>query len=285
MILSPIIGIITTAIYTLAILFSSSDFTAIAESPFPVYEACLQAMGSPGAVLFFSIWLVIIYVGCVLGIVTATGRLIWAFARDNGMPFSPVFCRINQKLKVPVEANLLTCGFCLIFGLLYIANTTAFNTFISTGIIFLNVSYSIPQGVLLFRDRDKALPKRHLDLGRWGGIFCNAFSVAWMTLYTIFLCFPLAIPVTIVSMNYVSVVLAGGVLYILFMWFIVGKRKSFTGPDIKLEVINALQEAEQLHMSKNQNQDSITNEKWLKGTDKKSDIHTLRHSELEQVST
>ena len=254
MILSPLIGLATVAIYTLALLFSSHDFTAIAESPFPVYEAYYQAIGSHAPVLFFSCWLVFIYIGCVFGIVTATGRLIWAFARDNGMPFSSVFGRINPRLKVPVGANVLTCVFCLLFGLLYIASTTAFNTFISTGILFLNLSYTFPQAILLGRERDKILPKRYLNLGRRLGIFCNAFTVAWMTLYTVLLCFPLGIPVTPLSMNYVSVVFTGGILFVLVLWFGTGKRTSFTGPQIQMDVINAINPVARQHMSEKEEQ-------------------------------
>lgn len=223
--------------FTLALLFSSTDFQAIASSPLPVYEAAHQAIHSHGAVLFFSCWLVVIYVGCIFGIVTATGRLIWAFARDNGMPYSSVFKEVNPHLKVPVKANILTCVFCLIFGCLYIANTTAFNTFISSGIIFLNVSYTIPQAVLLFRPRDTTLPARWLDLGRGFGIFCNVFSCAWMALYTALLCFPLGLPVSAQSMNYVSVVLTGGCMFILLLWFVGGKKSSFVGPQINLDIV------------------------------------------------
>ena len=242
-ILSPIIGLVSTVFFTLAFLFSSTDFSAIASSPLPIYEGFIQAMHSSGAVLFFCCWLIVIYVGCVFGIVTATGRLIWAFARDEGMPYSPVFKKINPRLKVPVNANILTCVFCLIFGALYIANTTAFNTFISSGIVFLNVSYTIPQAVLLFRERDNVLPPRWLKLGRGLGIFSNAFSCAWMTLYTIFLCFPLAIPVTAQSMNYVSVVLTGGCLFVLLLWFVGGKRNSFSGPQINLDFVAVASDA------------------------------------------
>ena len=237
MILSPIIGLVSTVFYTLALLFSSSDFSAIASSALPVYEASIQAIHSSGAVLFFCCWLIVIYVGCIFGIVTATGRLIWAFARDDGMPYSSVFKKVNPRLRVPVNANILTCVFCLIFGCLYIANTTAFNTFISSGIVFLNVSYTIPQALLLFRERDKILPTRWLNLGRGLGIFSNAFSCAWMALYTILLCFPLSIPVTAQSMNYVSVVLTGGCLFILLLWFVGGKRTTFSGPQINLTLI------------------------------------------------
>ena len=238
-----LLAILTVMLYTLAIVFSSNDFTAIALSPVPIYEAYLQAMGSKRGVLFFCIWLIIIYFGCILGIVTTTGRLIWAFSRDNGMPFSPFFSKINKRLQVPVEANILICVFCLCFGCIYIGSMVAFNTFISSAIVFLNLSYSIPQGMLLISKRDEVLPERHFALPRALGIFCNGFACVWMLLYTVILSCPLALPVTPESMNYVSVVFCGGLIFVAVLWFGTGKRNTFTGPQIQFGVLMGINAA------------------------------------------
>ena len=240
MITSMGLAILTVMLYTLAILFSSNDFTAISQSPLPIYEAYVQAIGSKAGVLFLCIWLIIIYFGCILGIVTTTGRLIWAFSRDNGMPFSPFFSQINKKLKVPVEANVLICVFCLCFGCIYIGSTVAFNTFISSAIVFLNLSYTIPQGMLLLRKRDEVLPERHFTLPRPIGLFCNGFACIWMVVYTVILSCPLGLPVTAESMNYVSVVFCGGLIFIAVLWFGTGKRTSFVGPKIQFGVLNGV---------------------------------------------
>ena len=243
MVLSVAIGVFSNVIFSLAVLFSIKSFEEVQASALPIYLILDSVISSNGAVLFLMIWATIIYLGCVSGLVVTCGRLIWAFARDNGMPFSPYFNRISDKYQVPVEASILSCIFCGFYGLIYVGSTVAFNTFISTAILFLNLSYAIPQGLALIGDRSKILPERYFNLGRIFGPFCNAFTVAWMALYTIILSFPLTLPTNTTTMNYVSVVLTGGLLFIAGLWYLSGKKKTFTGPNVDFEIINAINAA------------------------------------------
>lgn len=244
MILSIVIAVITNVTFSTAVIFSVKSFTDVLESPIPIYEVLTQTINNTGATLFLMIWLIMVYIGCITGVIVTAGRLIWAFARDNGMPFSSYFSHVNGKLEVPVQATVLTCVFAILYGLIYVGSTVAFNTFISTSVLFINISYAIPQGMLIWAGRDKVLPERHLNLGRWLGSFCNIFSVMWMALYTVLFCFPLTLPVTPISMNYVAVVFVAGVVFITAMWFLAGKRTTFTGPNVQLEAVNAVNAAE-----------------------------------------
>ncbi|KAI5460612.1 amino acid/polyamine transporter I [Mariannaea sp. PMI_226] len=239
MVLSVTIGVFSNVIFSLAILFSIKSFEDVQSATLPLYTILDTTIGSFGGVLFLLIWVIFIYIGCVSGLVVTSGRLIWAFSRDNGMPFSSRFDKISEKYKVPVEASVLSCVFCIFYGLIYIGSTVAFNTFISTAILFLNLSYAIPQGLVMITGRS-SLPERYFNLGRIFGPFCNIFTVSWVTLYTIVLCAPLTLPVTVVTMNYVCVVLAGGLAFVSALWFFTGKSKTFTGPDVSAEIIDAV---------------------------------------------
>lgn len=243
MISSVVIGGVTCVTFSLAILFSVRSFEDVQASPVTIYEVFRQTIGSYGGDIFLMIWLIFIYIGCNFGLLMTSGRLVWAFARDGGMPFSPFFAGVNDKLKVLVEASVLSCVFCILYGLIYVGSTVAFNTFISTAVLFVNLSYAIPQDLVLWTGRDRVLPGRQLNLGGLLGLFCNVFTVAWMALYTVLFCFPLALPTSIVAMNYVSIVLVGGICFIAAMWFIAGKRKSFVGLNVQMEVINAVSAA------------------------------------------
>ena len=55
----------------------------------------------------------------------------------------------------------------MIYGLIYIASTAAFNSIINATCLMLNLAYVIPQGILLTQGRAK-LPSRTFDLGKWG---------------------------------------------------------------------------------------------------------------------
>ncbi|KAK5459908.1 hypothetical protein LTS15_004037 [Exophiala xenobiotica] len=173
------------------------------------------------------------YYGATIGCFLAAGRQTWSFARDNGLSHSKIFAKIHPTLQVPVNATLTTLIFCVLYGLIYIGSTTAYNSFINLSILSLNITYAIPQAVVVIRGRDKVLPKRQFNLGPVLGPICNIFSVIWMLVFTVLFCFPVFLPVTLQNMNYLSVVVAAVCLFILILWW-GGKRKTFEGPHIEL---------------------------------------------------
>lgn len=108
---------------------------------------------------------------------------------------------------------------------------------VSAAIIFLQTSCVIPQAVILYRGRDKVLPPRYFNLGKFG-MPVNAIAVAWVVFLDVLYCFPTAMPVTPQNMSYVSVVSAGLVGFVIILWFTT-KRKTFLGPHINLELLHA----------------------------------------------
>ncbi|KAK5057849.1 hypothetical protein LTR84_011850 [Exophiala bonariae] len=246
MCLTMLIGMITAFTWTIAFMFSSSDLDEVSVSALPILTVYHQALGSEAGAAFFAAWLLFAYYGATISCFVSAGRQTWAFARDNGLPYSKIFAETHPNLQVPANATYATLVFCILYGLIYIGSTTAFNSFISLSILGLNVTYAIPQAVVLLRGRDKCLPNRQFDLGPIFGPFCNAFSVLWMTLFAVLFCFPVFLPVTAQNMNYLSVVLVGVCLVILALWW-GGKRKSFTGPHVDiagLEVLSAVNTSE-----------------------------------------
>ena len=139
-----------------------------------------------------------------------------------------MFASVNTTLQTPINATVVCVVFCSLYGLIFIGSTTAFSSIISMSILALNISYAVPQVILLARGRERVLPSRIFKLGKFG-VFVNAFSCAWVAFYTLIFCFPVFLPAEVESMNYVSVVLAGIILFILVFWF-AQKKKTFTGP-------------------------------------------------------
>jgi choline transport protein len=163
--LTMVIGIVTVIPWTLAFMFSTTDLTAVANSGLPILTVYYQALNNQAGAVFFTCWLLFVYFGALISCVATSRRLAWPFARDNGLPFSTIFRKVHSTLQVPANATLACAGFCLVYGLIYIAPTTAFNSFISMSIPSLNVTYAIPQAVALVRGRSKVFPKRNFDLG------------------------------------------------------------------------------------------------------------------------
>lgn len=237
MALTMIIGLVTVITWTIAFMFSVTDLDEVMTSPTPYMAVYFQAIRDTRVALFFTVWLWAAYYSATISCYATSGRLVWAFSRDNGLPFSDFFRKVHPTLRMPVNSTLLTAAFAIIYGLIYIGSTTAFNSFISVSILGLNVTYTVPQAIVAIRGRENVLPPRPFALGRHTGLFCNVFSTLWIAMYAVFYCFPTFIPVEAKNMNYLSVIAVGALLFIGLSWWL-GKRKTFTGPNVVFEGLN-----------------------------------------------
>ncbi|KAJ5351886.1 amino acid transporter [Penicillium brevicompactum] len=237
--LTILIGIFTLVPSIIAMTCVLQDMDAVRQAFLPSLELFYQATGSKTASVFLQVYLTILYYSCVPSQWITSSRMAWAFSRDNGLPFSHYWAKVDEKRGIPIRALLLSASFCAIYGLLYIASTQAFNSIINTAVLMLNITYTVPQGILVTCGRHK-LPSRYYNLGIWGYAI-NAFSVLWLILSGIFFCFPTSNPPTINNMNYNSVVLCGIFGLVSFCWL--ERRKKFTGPVIDWEALNVTQAA------------------------------------------
>ena len=93
----------------------------------------------------------------------------------------PSLSRINPHFNVPVNAILAVALFNILFGLLYLGPSVAFNAYISSCTIFLNCSYAGPILILLIRGRKTIMEQRpDFPLGRVGGYVANGVSVVYV---------------------------------------------------------------------------------------------------------
>ncbi|KPM37242.1 hypothetical protein AK830_g9303 [Neonectria ditissima] len=234
-IMTMLIGLTTCLPLFIALMFFMTDLKAVATSPLPSMELIYQATGNRTATIFLVSWLLVVYIMSLPSQWVTSGRLAWAFARDNGVPYSSYFVKIDRRLGFPVRTTIASFVFVLLYGLLYLASTTAFNSIVTSAVLFLNITYAVPQGILLFQGREKSLPPRYLNLGRFG-YFCNTFSILWIVVLGVVICMPPSLPVTTATMNYISVVTVGLFSIIIMLWFTSG-RKNFKGPHIDWELM------------------------------------------------
>ncbi|KAH7066596.1 amino acid permease-domain-containing protein [Paraphoma chrysanthemicola] len=222
MIYCVLIGTFTGFIFLMVLLFvSGGDAEAIISSTSgPLIQILYNATSSrAGAVCLLMFPLV-----CILfaetAIMTTSSRMTYAFARDGGLPMSKVFAKVHPKLGQPLNALILAAALTILFGLILIGSSSAFNALISASVVALGVSYAIP--------------------------IANIIGVSYTIVTTVLFLFPPALPVTTSNMNY-CVVAFGIILFIsTFQWLVDG-RKNFTGPrtDMGLEVLEAMKSQEQ----------------------------------------
>ncbi len=77
---------------------------------------------------------------CGLATVTSASRMTYAFARDDGLPFSGYLKRVSKKWRTPVQAIWTTA----ILAVAFTAYAEAYSTVVSVTSIALYVSYAMP---------------------------------------------------------------------------------------------------------------------------------------------
>lgn len=166
-------------------------------------------MGSPGGGLGLTFLVLAITLFCSISITVAASRCTWAFARDDAIPGAKLFATVNTTLGVPLWALVLTTVVQMLLGLINLGSTSAFTAFVSVGVIALQVSYGIPIALSLIGDRRAQVNQARWKIGNAAGTTVNIVALAWICFEVVLFCMPSALPVTIVSMNYASVVLVG----------------------------------------------------------------------------
>jgi choline transport protein len=89
----------------IAILFTVGDVEAASMTPtgYPIIEILFQATKSNAATTVLMTLIVAIGIVALFGTLASVSRLVWAFARDGGLPFGRVFthvCLSNSKCQL-----------------------------------------------------------------------------------------------------------------------------------------------------------------------------------------
>lgn len=172
-------------------LFCLTDLSGIVATStgMPIVELILQATGSRAGTTFLTLMLAICFIHGTNGSITSASRLLYAMARDKGTLYHEYFSHIHPRWEVPVRTIVLTWVFNAIFGLLYLGPTVAFNAFISSCTILLNMSYAIPVATLIIRGRDTLTRFQSADtpwrFGKVRGLIINYVAVLYVFITSI----------------------------------------------------------------------------------------------------
>ncbi|KAL7268833.1 hypothetical protein RUND412_008523 [Rhizina undulata] len=230
MIYAVLIGTATGFTLLTSLLFCMGDLEQVISSPHgPLLEIFYNATGSRVIAVCLDMFPLLCLVFATTGIMTTASRMVYAFARDNGLPFSPQLSKIHPTLSTPLNALILTTTSVLLIGLLYFLSSTAFNAILSASVIALSVSYGFPVVLNLLTRRTLLPPDRSFVLPGWTGWVCNFVGVGFMGVTGILFVLPPVLPVTSENMNYCSVAFAFIVVISTIHYFIRG-RQSFEGP-------------------------------------------------------
>lgn len=227
------LAIITGFCYISAVLFVISDIPAAVKSSEPLLTTYYQSTGSKAGSICLMIFPILGFVLCTIDDMATSSRLSYALARDGGMPFSHHFTHIHPVLGVPV-VGLLWCSFWdIIFGLIFLGSSNAFNAIISAAVVCVTVTYAIPPTINLFRGRRMLPENRPFKLPSALGYICNIADLAWTLLVLVLFVFPTTNPTDPVDMNY-TIVALGVVLFVAGSNWILSARKTYQPPTLEL---------------------------------------------------
>ncbi|KAF2494614.1 amino acid transporter [Lophium mytilinum] len=227
MVAAVVMNSVMSCAFVVCLLFTIGDVDKVAGSPtgLPIIEVFYEATGSKGATNLFIVVFAVILLIAFFNVFASVSRLVWAFSRDNGLPFSSFFGKVNTRLKMPLNALSLV-GICtLLLALINIGSATAFNAFISIVALGLYVSYILPILFFLITRLSKNKPiYGPFRLGAWG-IPLNIFALCYIVFIVIWTPFPTTLPVTRDTMNYAGPIMGAIILGGLIDWVFSGRKR------------------------------------------------------------
>ncbi|CAF9928795.1 MAG: hypothetical protein ALECFALPRED_004143 [Alectoria fallacina] len=233
-IMSVYIGAVTGFIFLISVCFCIGDISSTASSTtgVPLIQIFYDSTGSVVGACFLSSLIVVIVLVCANALLAEGSRSLFAFARDNGLPFSSVFAKVESRRQVPVYAILLACAVQMALNSIYFGTLTGFNTVISIATEGFYLSYAMPllARILSWFTGDAKALSGPYNLGRYG-IIMNVIGLVFLVFTSITFNFPTLAPVDSGNMNYTSAAIGIIGLISIVTWLISG-RKAFTGPQI-----------------------------------------------------
>ncbi|PLB44406.1 amino acid transporter [Aspergillus steynii IBT 23096] len=221
----------------LSYLFSMPDVQASIDSPtgFPFIYVFHQALKDTAGSTVLVVVILVLLIMITISSLASASRQTFAFARDNGLPFSTWLSSVHPKLHIPVNSILFTCAFSMVMSLINIGSTVAFNALLSLSTVALMATYLICIGCIILRriNNDPPLPPSRWSLGKFG-FPVNSMAMIYATWSFFWSFWPNEYQIDAQNFNWACVLFVGlmsisGVVY----W--VHARKMYDGPVVKVE--------------------------------------------------
>ena len=165
----------------------------------------------------------------------AVTRDAFAFARDDGFPFSNWLSKVEPKRRIPQNAVIMTSIISICLALIYIGSPVAFYAITSLLTVALLQCYCFSIGCLLWRriTHPETLPRASFSLGKFG-IPLNIAAVLYAAFAGFWAFWPQYYPVTAPGFNWASVIFVGIMLLATVHYIFVARHK-YTGPVVLVE--------------------------------------------------
>lgn len=206
---------------------------------YPALYVIKQSMSTTWVTVLLVVICALLWVGNI-SYLAAVSRDLFAFARDQGLPFSKWLATVDQKKKVPTNAYIFGGVFSSLLSLIYIGSPVAFYAITSLCVVALIGCYVISISCVLWRRiyYPETLPHAQWSLGKWG-IPINTAAVIYGTWGFFWSFWPQESPVTASGFNWSSPIFVLTLAISIIYYFAIG-RKQYKGPVALVEGRKAL---------------------------------------------
>ncbi|MCJ1391115.1 hypothetical protein MMC18_003977 [Xylographa bjoerkii] len=221
----------------LAVLFCMGDITqaVFSVTGYPFIDIMVYGTGSVNGGTSLAAIMLSINVLSSTAVLATASRMLWAFARENGVPFSRFIARVDTRTRLPLYSIGVTCIINVCLACINIGSTAAFQAFISLLIASYYSSFLIAASVMLMKrinGQDRDLPWGPFRLGK-AGIPITILAMLYTLVGTFFTFWPYTPQINAASMNYSSL-LYGAALLFSVVYYILYGRKQYQGPIYEL---------------------------------------------------
>ncbi|KAI0742861.1 APC amino acid permease [Daedaleopsis nitida] len=222
-------------VLNIVMVLCSGPFDALSEVAYVSDNAFLHIMvlrmGKPAALV---VWVPVCFTAffvCQTAL-QAASRTVYAFSRDKGLPDRGFFGYISTWSQTPVRSVWIVVFIGVLPGLLDLASPIALNAIFAMTAMALDLSYIIPIWCRRwYRNHPevKFVPGPFYMGDGIVGWAANVICIAWTCFVCVIFALPTVLPVTAETMNYAAPI-TGGVILLSLVWYAVGGRKHYTGP-------------------------------------------------------
>jgi len=190
----------------------------------PPAQIFLDALNNPTMAKFLLFIVCGAQFFCGMASVTANSRMSYAFSRDNAIPGSRLWAKVNPRTGTPTNSIWLCVVLSIILTSPAIFNTTAYLAVTSIAVIGLYIAYVTP---VFLRRLDKNFVPGPWKLGRWSGVV-GWIAVVWVIFIIILFVLPPLYPITADTFNYAPIAVVVVALLATILWFASGRKHFMT---------------------------------------------------------
>ncbi|KAK8059088.1 hypothetical protein PG996_009018 [Apiospora saccharicola] len=205
------------------------NYDTVASSPTPYLSVFQSATQSKSGATAMAAFVIVMTIAGNMTNVATSSRQLWAFSRDQGMPFSRWFAYVHPGLNLPINSITMTLIVTVLLTLIAIGSPVALNSLTSLGTNAILSSYMCSIGCVFWRrvTGQPLLPSK-FPLGR-RGLPINCMAILFLFIAFVFAFFPPVPKPTPDLMNWNILVYGVSVVGSL-LYYVVWARKRYVGP-------------------------------------------------------